>query len=252
MEFIGDIARKTGDPLLLAVEALKSEKAAQIGRDSGLFYVPTIVRFDEKNGQLDFERLHSLVTLAQLAIDGDSRLFSLLGQTGQALATIHKRLVLPEQFRVDLPVEWMDAEQDNVFIHGDLATINVCYHGPTGNLVMLDWSAAPLLGRRATYGSRYFDVLWFASCLFHSAPYDRLFSWKAESMADAFLRGYAKTISAGKFSRFERYVPAIRRLQRKNMWYLARRRRPLKAAGYLSYQTLMYVRLLLFLHKYVP
>ena len=77
MEFIGDIARKKASPSLLAIEATKSELAGEIGKDSDLFYVPRVLNFDQDNGVLDFERLNNLVTLLQLAIDRDSRLFEI-------------------------------------------------------------------------------------------------------------------------------------------------------------------------------
>ena len=54
MEFIDGIARKKGDPSLLAVEAVKSRRVAEISKNCGLFYVPKVLNFDEKAGVLDF------------------------------------------------------------------------------------------------------------------------------------------------------------------------------------------------------
>jgi len=249
MEFVGDIARKTGDSSLLAVEAAKTERAGEIGRDSGLFYVPKVLNFEEKMGQLDFERLDGLITLQQLAFDRDARSLELSEKAGRALAVVHEQLVLPDDMKYELPADWMDASDDNVFIHGDFGCLNVCFHEPSGQLVILDWSAAPLMGRTPTFGSRYFDILWFAGYLFRGAPNKRLLSWNAEEVTSAFLRGYATSASAEKLGMFDDYVPKICRLQRKNIWRLARQKSALKTLVYLLSQFFMYARFYKFLHN---
>jgi len=250
MEFVGNIVRKTGESNMLAVEATKSSRAFEIGKESGLFYVPKVVSFDAKAGVLEFERLSDLVTLLDLAVRKDQRLFELLQKAGQALAVVHEKLILPDEMKYELPSEWMNSPDENVFIHGDFACINVCSHGPSGELVILDWSAAPLVERIPTFGSRYFDILLFTSSIFHGLPYREVFSWNAKGMTDAFLRGYVKSVPEVKLNRFKNYSSKICRLQRKNIRQLARRRHPLRAVGYISYQMLMNARLYLFLHKY--
>jgi tRNA A-37 threonylcarbamoyl transferase component Bud32 len=250
MEFDGDIARKTGSPSLLAVEAIKTQRAGEIGRSSGLFYVPKVISFDAGAGVLEFERLRGLVTLFDLAVKKDPRLFELLEKTGRALAAIHRQLVLPDEMKHELPPEWMGPADENVFIHGDLASINVCFHEPSRGLVILDWSAAPIMGRTPTFGSRFFDILWFACCIFRDVPAKRLLSWDAETMTDTFIRGYANASSEDKLSRFPDYLSKIYRLQRRKIRYLARRRSPVKAALYIFYQVFMYARLHTFLQNY--
>jgi len=250
IEFFGDIVRKVGDASLLAIEATKTKLAGEIGRDSGLFYVPRVLNFDQDKGLLDFERLSGLVTLLQLAIDKDSRLLEFSEKAGRALQVIHKQLILPGRIKYELPPEWMDWPDKNVFIHGDFASINVCLHEPSGRLVILDWSAAPIIGRTPTFGSRYFDILWFVSCVFRGAPRVRFLSWDAEGIADAFLKGYAERYSEDIFDRLREYLPNIYRLQRKKVWYLARQRSALKAAAYLCPQVFMYARLHKFLRRY--
>jgi tRNA A-37 threonylcarbamoyl transferase component Bud32 len=250
MELVGDIARKKGKPSLLAVEALKSQRAGEIGRSSGLFYVPKVIDFDEKTGVLEFERLKGLVTLLDLAIKKDQRLFGLLEKAGNALAAIHQQLVLPDEMKHELPPEWMGPPEENVFIHGDFATINVCFHEPSGRLVILDWSAAPIMGRTPTFGSRFFDILWFACCIFRGVPAKRLLSWNAETMTDTFIKGYANASSQDRLSRFRDYLSKVYRLQRQKIRYLARRRSPGKAGLYISYQLFMYARLHRFLQNY--
>jgi len=247
MHLIGEIIQKTGEPGLLAVEAEKATRALEIGRDSGLFSVPKVIRFDAQAGVLEFERLSDLVTLLEMAVRKDRRLPGLLKKTGQALAVVHEKLVLPEEMKQELPPEWMAPAGENVFIHGDFAWINVCFHKPSNELVLLDWSAAPSVGRTPTFGSRYFDILLFVSSLFHGAPWREALSWNANEMADAFLKGYGKTITLNEL---KNYSSQICRLQRKNIRVLAARRQPLRAAGYICHQMLMNARLSQFLNGY--
>jgi len=249
MECLGDIVRKTADSRILAVEAAKASRALEIGKDSGLFCVPKVLNFDAETGVLEFERLSGLVTLLDLAVCRDERLPELLEKAGQALAVVHEKLVLPEEMKREMPPEWMDSSDENVFIHGDFACINVCFHEPSGELVIVDWSAAPSVGRTPTFGSRYFDILLFISSLFHGAPWRQILSWDGKGMARTFLKGYRNAAPQIKLSKFRDYAPKICRLQRKNISEMARRRQPLRAAGYVSCQTLMYARLYLFLHS---
>ena len=250
MEFIGDIARKKASPPLLAIEATKSELAGGIGKDSDLFYVPRVLNFDHDNGVLDFERLNNLVTLLQLAIDRDSRLFEISEKAGRALAVIHEQLILPDKMKCELPTEWMAQTDENVFIHGDFACINICLHEPSGRLVILDWSTAPIMGRTPTFGSRYFDILWFVSCAFRGAPSLKFLSWNAEEMADAFLKGYVKQSCEKNCDRFKDYLPKIYKLHRKKVWQLTRRRKLFKAVAYFCPQMVMQYRLRKLLNRY--
>jgi aminoglycoside phosphotransferase (APT) family kinase protein len=242
MEFIGNIARKTGDPSLLAVEAAKTKKAGAIGRNSGLFYVPKVLNFNEQTGELDFERVRGLVTLREMAVRKDERLSGLLRRTGEALATIHEHLALSDEMKHELPHEWMDSSDENVFIHGDFTLRNVCFHEPSGQLVILDWSAAPYLGRSGTYGSRFFDIIWFVNYIFLAVPRARLFNWDAPNMADAFLSAYGghRPEMIGRLSRD--FAPLMRRYYLKTVWCLAQQRPWWKATRYLLYQLLIYPR----------
>jgi hypothetical protein len=250
MQLVGDIARKAGESSLLAVEAAKAFRAFEIGRESGLFSVPRVTKFDAEAGVLEFERLSDLVTLLDLAIHEDQRLPGLLKTTGQALAVVHKELVLPEEMKHKLPAEWMAPAGENVFIHGDFACINVCFHEPSDALVILDWSAAPRVGRTPTFGSRFFDVLLFVSSIFHGVPWQKALSWNAKEMAGIFLRGYAEAAPEVELNNFKNYSPQICRAQRKNVRSLAKQRQSLRAAGFICHQMLMNVRLHLFLNGY--
>jgi len=249
MEFRSDIFRKTADARVLTVEAAKASRAMEIGKDSGLFRVPKVVNFDSGAGVLEFERLSGLVTLLDLAVRKDPRLPALLEKAGQALAVVHEKLILPEEMKCEMPPEWMGPSGENVFIHGDFACINVCFHEPSGGLVIVDWSAAPAVGRTPTFGSRYFDVLLFISSLFHAAPWRQLLSWNGKGIALAFLRGYRSAAPQITLSKLRDYASKIGRVQRRNIREMARRRRPLRAIGYVGCQMLMHARLYLFLHS---
>lgn len=247
MQLIDNTFQKTGEPSVLVIEAEKASRAFEIGRDSGLFSVPKIINFDTETGVLEFERLNGLVTLLDVAVRKDERLPELLKKAGQALAVVHEKLVLPEEMKKELSPEWMNLAAENVFIHGDFACINVCFHEPSDELVLLDWSAAPLVGRTPTFGSRYFDILMFVSSIFHGAPWRRALNWNAKEMAESFLRGYGETVTLDKL---KDYASHICRLQRDNIRKLVSQRQPFRAAGYVCHQMLMNVRLSRFLHRY--
>ncbi len=249
MEVVGDIARKTGQAGLLAVEATKASRALDIGKASGLFSVPRVVNFDAEAGVLEFERLRGLSRLLDLAVRKDARLPELLNKAGQALAVIHEKLTLPEEMKHELHPPWMGSAGENVFIHGDFACINVCFHEPSGELVILDFSAAPMVGRTPTFGSRYFDILLFMSSLFQGAPWTRVFSWDAAAMAEAFLDGYGKASSKTKLKNLSEYSSEMCRLQRENIWNLSKQRSLIKAPFYISWQMLMHTRFRSFLRK---
>ena len=98
----------------------------------------------------------------------------------------------------------------NVCLHGDFTADNVCIREPDVTLVIVDWSTAPVLDSLATYGSFYFDVLWFLHFLFQSTP-PGMFKVR-EKLADAFLCGYAAATSRKldevKFDDFRRrFIP---------------------------------------------
>jgi aminoglycoside phosphotransferase (APT) family kinase protein len=242
MEIVNDIIRKTGEPDMLAIEAAKASMAFDIGKNCGLFYVPKVVKLDTNAGELEFERLDGMVTLLDMAARKDRRLFGLLKKAGQALAVIHEKLSLPENLKHELPTEWMACPDDNVFVHGDFAGFNLCFDEPTGRLVILDWSSAPLFGNIATYGSRFFDIIWFIIFIFYGAPRSCLFNWDAPAMADAFLAGYAESHPEIIQRLSVDFLPLMRRYYHKTVWYLAKQRPWYKVARYLLYQLMIYPR----------
>ena len=141
---------------------------------------------------------------------------------------------------------WMGPADENVFIHGDFACINVCFHKPSDKLVILDWSAAPMVARTPTFGSRYFDILLFVSSLFQGVPCARVFGWDAAAMAETFLKGYGKKTTGIKL---KHYSPEMCRLQRDNIKNLSKQRSLIKAPFHISWQMLMLARFRSFLRK---
>lgn len=210
IHFIDNVARKQGPPSLLRVELAKSQKASHIGEATGLFSVPRVLSLDEDAGVLDFERIRELRTIGDLVLCDDPRLPSLLDRAGRSLAVIHDRLALDAEMRMDLPAEWKGQPADDVFLHGDYTSENVCVNDRTGRLVIVDWSTAPLMGRVPTYGTRYFDILWFAGNLFETMPLRRVGCWHAKARVDAFLCGYVSApgacLNRDLFGRFYRQM----------------------------------------------
>jgi len=243
MQFVRNVARKSGQSSLLAVEAAKTRLARQIGASSGLFYVPKVVSFDSEVGVLEFERIDGLITLRELAMRKDVRLYPLLKKAGHSLAIVHAQLFLPGEIKHELPPEWMGGSEENVFIHGDFNLCNVCFREDLDQLVILDWSAAPLLGGTPVFGSRYFDILWFVSHAFISAPNRRLFRWDSKGIADALIEGYARAIQPNTVDKLRIYWPRLLQLHRRSVWHIASRQKLCRACVWMVSQSFLYCKL---------
>ena len=192
MEFSGDVARKRGPADRLEIEAAKTQRAAKVGAQSRRFHVPAVVHFDAATGVLETERVHGFVSLMQLAVGRDPRLVAICRRVGAAVAALHADLQLPDSLRVPLPATLSSDPAESCFLHGDLNGSNVGYDPSTDRVVIVDWSAAPALGGVATFGSRYFDIVWFAQFFFRFRPGTALLGWSPELWVDAFLSGYAE------------------------------------------------------------
>ncbi len=190
MELLENLARKVGPPSVLRVEVEKSRRAGQIGEDSGLFRVPRILGFDSEAGVLEFERIPRLTTFGTAVARGLAGCDELATRAGRALAWTHRSLALDDEMRIPLPDQWMGDARKSVFIHGDFTSNNVCIDESDMSLVVVDWSAAPLVDRYPTYGPPEFDVICFVRHLQMAAPSLRALSWPADELCDRFLRGY--------------------------------------------------------------
>ena len=190
MEFFGNIARKTGNPNILRLETEKMRRAADIGSSSGLFRVPAIRHFDASAGVLDSERIEGLIAIGAIIASRYEMTAELVDRAGRALASIHSDLSLTEDLANPLPEPWAASTEETVFIHGDFTVTNVCVDIDTGSLVIVDWSATPLIEQVATSGARTFDVQWFCLSLHMAAPWKQTFSWPADELCDRFLQAY--------------------------------------------------------------
>ena len=162
IKFSKNTVTKTSTPELMLIEVEKTRRAYEIGRDCGLFRVPEVLEYDEAAGTAVFERLD--IKPVSIAVPWGEKRCTLSKNVGVSLAIIHRELSLPDQMLVPLPSEF-SLSHDEVFFHGDLSVDNVCVGNSWPPIVILDWQMTPLYGGQATFGTRYFDILWFINNL---------------------------------------------------------------------------------------
>jgi hypothetical protein len=196
---------KAGSADEIRLEVQKALAARAIGASSGLFYVPRVVAADPEAGRLSFEHLSGLITLCELTGRGDARVMTALDLLGRGLAAVHDRLHLPPEMAVPILAGWEEADDDLVFIHGDLTMNNVCWDGDADRMVVLDWCTARSIGAAITLASRYLDLAWFCASIFGEPPWLRRPFYPAGAMCDRFLSSYANACSAYSAERFLRY-----------------------------------------------
>ncbi len=176
---------KTDDPALMRIEIEKHRQACDIGRQSGLFYVPRIIDYDISSGVAKFERLHGLKGLKRMLAYTRS-CGSLIRRLAMSLALIHKELSLPRDMTIPIAPEIELPGKSEVFLHGDYSLWNIFLAQGNETPVILDWQMTPHFGRSGSYGTRYFDLMWFVYSLFNrpshrfplslsATPYGRLF-----------------------------------------------------------------------------
>jgi 5-methylthioribose kinase len=203
----GDVVIKTGVPEFMRIEVEKTRRACEISKQCHLFRVPEVLDFDESTGTAKFEFLRDIKTLREV-IGAGSSVESFMKKLGQGLAVIHRNLRLPDDMRVPLPKDYCLAGTE-VFLHGDLGLRNVCVNTNNSQVVILDWRTTVKLCENATYGSRYFDLMWFVYNLFYR-PISRArykASIPAAPMAGTFLRAYFGTTDYGyKHQEFACYM----------------------------------------------
>lgn len=178
---------KTSTPDLMRVEVEKTRRAFAIAEGCGLFRVPQVLDHDEAAGVAVFERLDARPVSVALKW-GEPRK-SLAKTLGASLAVIHRELTLPDEMRVPLPGELAFPYQE-VFLHGDLSVGNVCVGTAWPPIVILDWQMTPVHGGEATFGTRYFDILWFISNMINRPFLRFLYSNPVKPVVQAFLEAY--------------------------------------------------------------
>jgi hypothetical protein len=176
---------KTAAPDLLRVEVEKTSRAFVIGRDSGLFRVPEILDYDETRGQVVFERIQGIKPVIPIP----NKFVCIMEQVGRSLAAIHKMLSLPYDMAIPLPTE-LTVPGDEVFIHGDFNGSNVCFDKISCSLVILDWQMTSRHGGIATFGSRYFDIIWFINYVLWTPTIRHFFRDPIDPIAKLFLPAY--------------------------------------------------------------
>lgn len=186
--FCTDTVIKTGEPHLMRVEVEKTNIALQIGRQSGLFRVPEIIDYDAIKGKVVFERITDIHGVRHAVSHGE-KYGEILERIGIALAEIHKKLELPEDMVDNLPEEFCFTGNE-VFLHGDFSVDNICVSDKNHAIIILDWQMTKMHGGKATYGTRYFDIVWFINNLFTKPFHKYLSGPSVRRAAEKFLSGY--------------------------------------------------------------
>jgi len=149
---------KTEAPYLMRVKVEKTKRAFEIGRDCGLFRVPEVFECDEANGVAIFERIERIHPV----FPRSTQCRSVMERVGLSLAIIHRKLSSPQEMVIPIPREFALSGSE-VFLHGDFNGSNVCLDTCSRSIVILDWQMTSRHGGKATYGSRYFDLIWFVN-----------------------------------------------------------------------------------------
>jgi tRNA A-37 threonylcarbamoyl transferase component Bud32 len=179
---------KFGPAEVLRIEAEKTRRAHAIGKGGGLFRVPRVLSFNPSRGELVLERLNGIQPF-QKAFSFGPRYRSSARLLGKSLAAVHARLTLPSGMKIPLPAE-LDGPGKKVFLHGDLSVYNVCTGEKFPPVVILDWQMTKVHGGEATYGTPFFDLIWFINNLFYRPGLSHLNQNRVISVAEAFLEGY--------------------------------------------------------------
>lgn len=195
LEITKDTVIKTDAPALMRIEVEKCRRAFEIGRNSGLFRVPEVLDYDHNKGRAVFERIPGIQPIKE-AVLWENGQYTLAKMVGSALAVIHKELTLPSDMIIPLPSDIAMSETD-AFLHGDFNANNVCLSVSSRSLVILDWQMTLRYGGKATYGTRYYDLICFINYLLWMPSIRYLWSNPVAPVAKAYLESY---FGNGKYS----------------------------------------------------
>jgi hypothetical protein len=193
---------KTSDPKRMSVEVEKTLRARTIGKNCGLFYVPEVLEYNNSKGLAVFERIHHISPIINV-LKSTKQCSPIVKQVGSALAVIHRELTLPDEMIIELPLEFR-SHGTEVFIHGDFNPINVCISLDTPSIIILDWQMTGQHGGEATYGTRYFDLIWFVNYLLWSPTFKFFFPDQVNKITKLFFQSYFK--ESGLFYDVEMFV----------------------------------------------
>lgn len=187
-----NVVIKSDNPKLMRIEVEKTRRAFEIGKNCGLFRVPRLLDFNEPKGIVIFERLYNIQNISKiLAIQHKSNILH-VKKIAESLAVIHRELILPENMISPLP-DRFQFPGNSVFIHGDFNGLNVCIDNTDGSIVILDWQTTGECGGQATYGSFYFDLMFFINWIFLWTFRSILFKKNAPLLSRVFLKNYFET-----------------------------------------------------------
>tara|TARA_Y100000031_G_scaffold16921_1_gene17495 strand:- start:1 stop:762 length:762 start_codon:yes stop_codon:yes gene_type:complete len=176
---------KTAAPELMRIEVKKTQRAYDIGLDYGLFRVPKVLDYDEVRGVVVLERINEVHPFSTKT----NHCRSVIEQIGHSLAIIHQTLSLPQTMVNPLPTELFLPEEE-VFLHGDFNGQNICVDPSSNAITIFDWQMTHRHGGKATYGSRYFDLVWFVNYLLWEPTIGHLLGDPVAPVAKSFLTSY--------------------------------------------------------------
>lgn len=160
-----NIVIKTSTVEAMRIEVKKTVRAREIADACGLFTVPKVLDFDESTGHVKFEFIPNLLNIRD-AVDSEKNSLPLMTIIGTSLAIIHKNLTLPEEMKLPLPQEYHE-DCFEAFLHCDFGLANVWVIPGNHRPVIIDWQISPRFNAPATYGTCFFDLMWFVYDLFY-------------------------------------------------------------------------------------
>lgn len=188
--FLADRVRKQVAPEMVHIEAEMTRRAVSLGAESRLFRAPRVLQCAAAAGWIELERLDGLLSLGQVLHRGANGL-AVLERAGEALACIQQGLEVPADIRKSVGAPRVSG-LDEVAVHGDFNTMNVCYHPGEDALVILDWSCSKRIGAVGTIGDPYLDLsLMLRSLVMHQASLAGAVGSFGDR-AEALLEGYRR------------------------------------------------------------
>lgn len=160
-----------------------------LGRECGLFRVPALIACDDRASTIEFEYVPDYLTtghcLAENPNDKD-----LIERIGSALACVHDRLQVPALLKQEIDSKWLISAATSQPIHGDFNTANVGYSTASDEVIVLDWSGAPMFGRAVTHAPRALEIAHFISHLARRQSNIVSAVARLRSRVESFLNGY--------------------------------------------------------------
>ena len=177
---------KQSDPLLMKIEHEKHKKAYELGMQSNLFKVPKIYDYDSQNGIMKMEYFPNIQRYDSISSPSEE----LIIRIASSLSFIHDNLLLEKKITSPLISEL--GSEYKAFIHGDFNGHNVCVDKMSGDIVILDWQTASFYGGKATYESRLFDLVWFATYSLRQPKKKDLNFFRTIRISKLFIKSYMK------------------------------------------------------------